>query len=283
MTRIWGVTMVANEEDIIGYTLSHLFSQGVDGVVVCLHNCTDRTEEIVRDMALRRTIEILLEPKSAFYQGRKLTELANYAHRLGAEWVIPFDADELWYPLDPKLSLYGCLGAATPIMQKRERRVVAATMLNHFTTNADQAEPNPYKRLKFRHVNPNPLQKCCVLWSPTLAVDEGNHRILIESDYSTPSRVNPVDGEEIGIGIRHFSARSEDVWIRKSILAGNRLALTKLDPSIGAHVRQYAGTAAEYGEEALREHYRKWFVFDVSQKPYEGPMVYDPAPYTGDL
>lgn len=84
------VAMVRDEGDIIGYTLDRMLAQ-VDHVIVCDNGSTDGTREIV---AGRDRVTIVDDPEHVFQQGAKMTALARRAVAAGADWVVPFDADE---------------------------------------------------------------------------------------------------------------------------------------------------------------------------------------------
>ena len=265
--KLFAVMMIANESDIIEYTIRHLFSQGIDGIIVCDHMSTDATPDILR--AIQQDdprLWVVNHTEPAFYQGKILTSLANIAYAAGAEWVFGCDADELWYPFDQTKTV-------RQILEETDVQCVGAPMWNHYCTSEDTGEHNPFWRIRYRHIDQNPLDKCAVRFKPGMVIDEGNHRIL-------PATGPSMSGVSCGLGIRHFSARDETIFVRKSVLAGNRLNQTTLNPGIGAHVRQYAQTVADHGEEALRQHYQKWFTFDLKANP-DAPLIYDPAPYTG--
>lgn len=95
---VWAVTMVRNESDIIGHTLRHLLDQGVAGVLVVDHRSTDGTPDVLREIAAADLrVHVGRYTAEAYRQGRVMSYLADRARRAGADWVIPFDADELWY------------------------------------------------------------------------------------------------------------------------------------------------------------------------------------------
>jgi hypothetical protein len=134
---VFAVGMVKDEADVIGHTVDHLFSEGVDGVIVADNGSTDGTRDL---LAARKTqgaaLEIVDDPELGYYQAEKMSRLAERAHRLGAEWVIPFDADELWW------SWSGTVGA-TLRRAKRETKVVEAHLWNYFPTDLVPADRAP--------------------------------------------------------------------------------------------------------------------------------------------
>jgi Glycosyl transferase family 2 len=265
--EVWAVMMAANEESIIGYTISHLISQGIDGIMVCLNNSTDNTRYIINDIWSRnkRVIFISDDPNTAFYQSAVLTDLARDAVEHGAEWVLPLDADELAYSEDSTLNLCDAV-------RRCDHQVIHVSLLNHYATDQDIDSPNPFKAHPWRHVDLNPLGKMIVRFQPKMVIDNGNHRILVDGGALPACRA--------GISVRHFSAIDADRWVRKSI--ANATAL-EADPAIpvgvGAHVRMYKHHADVLGAAALKDFYMEHFYF---RHPND-KLVYSPAPYRGEL
>ena len=96
--EVWGVTMVRNEEDVLGAVLEHLLEQGLDRILVADNLSDDSTPALLHDYAARDP-RILLgyDGLDAYHQDHKMTLLARAASRWGADWIVPFDADELWF------------------------------------------------------------------------------------------------------------------------------------------------------------------------------------------
>lgn len=98
---IVAVSMVRDEDDIIGKTVAHLLAEGVDQLIIADNNSVDGTRSILGSFP---EVTIVDDPEVAFYQSAKMTRLAQQALDLGATWVIPFDADEYWYAHDETLA-----------------------------------------------------------------------------------------------------------------------------------------------------------------------------------
>lgn len=95
--------MVRNEEDVIGRTVTHLLAQGIDHVLVADNLSTDRTRQVLEDLGDGR-VHVATDEEPAYFQGEKMSVLARAAWRSGADWVVPFDADELWFGSDHSLA-----------------------------------------------------------------------------------------------------------------------------------------------------------------------------------
>jgi len=105
----WAVSMVKNAEDIIEDSVMNMFRQGARAVVVADNMSTDHTREILEKIALEHPLLIADDFEPAYFQSEKMTQLARFAMRNGATWIVPFDADELWFAehqlLNEKLNL----------------------------------------------------------------------------------------------------------------------------------------------------------------------------------
>lgn len=101
---VWGVSVVRDELDIIGATVDHLLSQGVDHLLIADHRSADGTREALLERSSRDPrIHVVLDESTGHFQKEKVSRLAREAWRAGAGWVIPFDADELWFAQEGSL------------------------------------------------------------------------------------------------------------------------------------------------------------------------------------
>jgi hypothetical protein len=99
--------MVRDEVDVVGFSVQHLLRQGVDHVLLVDHGSVDGTAEVLRELA--RTdprVHVGTQTEPTFLQSETVTLLARRAWAAGADWVIPFDADELWFAEGTTLSAY---------------------------------------------------------------------------------------------------------------------------------------------------------------------------------
>jgi hypothetical protein len=70
-------------------------------------------------------VRLARDVEPAFYQAAKLTLLAQAARWAGAEWVVPFDADELWFARD---------GLLADHLRRQGADVLGARLVNTFRT-----------------------------------------------------------------------------------------------------------------------------------------------------
>src|SRR6187402_3066421 len=99
--QVWGITMTKNSQDIIYHTLIHMAEEGLDGIIVADNMSTDKTRleinkaiNVLTDSPCK--IVVIDDEEIGYYQSRKMTDLARMAHDYGAEWIIPFDDDEIF-------------------------------------------------------------------------------------------------------------------------------------------------------------------------------------------
>lgn len=87
--------MVKNEADIIEQTIRHLLNQGVEHILVADNGSTDGTYELLQELSKSLPVHVIQDREVAYYQSEKMMWLADQVTEAGAEWIVPFDADEL--------------------------------------------------------------------------------------------------------------------------------------------------------------------------------------------
>lgn len=95
--EIWAIAMVKNEVDILESSIRHLFSEGIDAMLIADNGSSDGTRELLLRLSASLPILVVDDPIVAYEQDAKMTALANGARKLGAKWIVPFDADEFWF------------------------------------------------------------------------------------------------------------------------------------------------------------------------------------------
>jgi glycosyltransferase involved in cell wall biosynthesis len=212
------IAMVKDEADIIGYTIDHLLEEGVDRIIVADNLSTDETRSILHGYA---DVHIIDDDVFGYYQSRKMTALARMAYAAGADWVLPFDADELILPPKPE-RLAGWF-AACPA----DVGIVAIQGLDYLPRrDDDQDEPNPFRRLRYRRDRPQTLAKVAFRAHPDALLDMGNHD------------VRNVPGRRIGgLMLRHCQYRSLEQMTRKLRNGAAVYADTDIHEHHGTHWR----------------------------------------------
>lgn len=271
---IVGATMVRDELDILPATLGHMLGQ-VDAVMVADNGSTDGTYEWLMEQArqLNGPLTVLDDREVGYYQSQKMSELAYVARSaFDADWVVPFDADELWLARDGR-RLADVLGDLPGDVLMAE-----ADLWDHVATGLDVEDSNPVRRMRWRRPQPAPLPKVAVRLCAGVTIWQGNHGATFD-DIDFPGRVANL------LTIRHFPYRSAEQTIRKVRNGAEAYAAADgLPETDGAHWRGWGAILHEQGEDAIRELYAKWhyradprrqLMIDGELQP---PLVNDPAP-----
>lgn len=263
--KVFGVTMVKDEEDVIGYVLFHMLEQGLDGIIVADNLSSDKTMDILQQYRSEfdGRVHLMVDREQGYYQSRKMTRLANRARELGANWVIPFDADEWWYTTNPmghNLSEW---------LRRCEVDYIVATVRNHICTARDEpGETNPFKRMRWCRAEKLPLGKMAFRCDKGgFTIQQGNHSITFTNYTPRPPQVPSQ------IAIKHFPYRSPEQFARKVINGGKAYEASTLPVEIGKHWRDYYNLYKSGGEERLHKVFKRWFYHEIP----DGALVHDPV------
>jgi glycosyltransferase involved in cell wall biosynthesis len=183
-----GVTMVKDEADVISATIAQLFAQGVDHIIAADNLSTDQTRSIL-DKYDRVTVIDDNEP--GYYQDAKMTNLARQAHDMGADWVLPFDADEIWYGIDQPIA---------QALDGTPADVIMAAGWDHIVTTPGDQPFSPWRR-----PDPQRLSKVAFRATATAELNMGNHDVRGVGPYRTGGVLE----------YRHFQYRSLAQMTRK--------------------------------------------------------------------
>ena len=270
MTTV-AVTMVKDEADVIGFTVRHMLAE-VDRVLVADNLSTDGTRDVLDELAASSAGRLVVvdDPDPRYHQSAKMTALALRARLdMGAEWVVPFDADEWWY--SPFGRIADVLAGVAP-----QWLIAPAQLFDHVATAEDDLdELDPIRRLGFRRRNRNPLPKVACRWREDLTIEQGNH----DATYAG-------GGTRFAehLVVRHFPYRSIEQLVRKVRNGAAAYRATDLPEHFGAHWRQWGDLLDQRGEEAIAELFRTWYWRDRPREPielggtWEPSLLFDPAP-----
>jgi glycosyltransferase involved in cell wall biosynthesis len=263
------IMLVKDEDDVIGWTICHLMTQ-VDYVIVSDNASTDGTKTILATLAMNYPDRLLVleDNDSAYWQARKMTELAEIAwQRCGVDWIVPVDADEMWITDDGRPLNRWLLALAPDVLAARAR------LFHYVPTSEDGEESNPFERIKWRLAEPASLPKVCARYLPGIEIEAGNHGVLIDGD-----RPQLIAG---GLRVNHYSWRSAEQYARKIVNGSRAYALTDLDPEIGRHWRMWGDPYAEDLSARAAEHFYRYFHATAPpcapQSSDPASLVFDPA------
>lgn len=242
---VWAVTMVKNEADIVASTVGHMLAQGVDRVLVADNGSTDGTDDVLLGLQDERII-MARDTEPAYYQQAKMTLLGRYAARHGAGWIIPFDADELWF---------GQSATLADALRATPAKVARADIHNAFPV---PAEPGCFRVERA----PHSLRKVAYRSSHLALLDTGNHWV------SRPGWIDP------GFRIAHVPWRSRDQLGRK--LRQGRAAFAGIDAgeNVGAHWRHFGGLGDDGLDRVWSDVLHARRVDGLGWSPEPGPAVH---------
>lgn len=270
--KLTGIAMVKDEIDVIERTLRHLYAQGVDEVLLLENASSDGTWELLRDLRdgeLSGKLTIYPDDEVGYFQSRKMTELAARAYERGADWIVPFDADELWtVKIGGESTGYdNTLKGYLELWAKPDAGVIEFGNLNHYRTALDPGG-HPFDAMQWRSPEALSLPKVLFRAYPGVIVAAGNHDVI-----GAPGRRVPYGGG-LGTAIHHFPYRSVEQFLRKARNGSAAYAQTDLPRSTGLHWREWGDTLQEHGEAGLRKWFEDAFFYP---DPKAAGLLHDPV------
>lgn len=287
MVNPWAVGMAKDEGDIIYHTMIHLAANNMAGILVADNLSNDDTweqmnnaKEEIESSGSGTQVILVKDNIVAYKQGDKMTNLAAEARKNGADWVIPFDIDEIWF--SPGKTLL----EAFEILDSRNVDVYKSLYTNHSLTDQDPIAKSPFHSMQYRWDLPTNHKSCFRFRSADqfVRISAGNHFVQ-HNGWDIGSRVNTeIDdyGEDrvvfgpLEIQIRHFQWRSLNHFMCKVLNAYESCrALPKNDDLYrGAAWAEHFNVYEKDGKAGLE----KMFYDTVYISGDLGSLVYDPAP-----
>jgi glycosyltransferase involved in cell wall biosynthesis len=253
LEQVWVVMMVKDEIDILPFVLDHLIAEEVDGFYIADNMSTDGTSQLL-DKYMNQypnKFHVIHDPEVAYYQRQKMQKWITSAHSLGADIIVPVDADEIWYSRDKTKSL-------SVALRDMKADVAVARVWDMIPQPTDENTGNPIKDITHREPFHEPFPCVAYRWHPDAVIAQGNH------DVSHPGTR---DGDTIAI--RHFQYRSLEQMKRKFRNGKKAYDATDLDYDMGFHWRE-GGAKTDEGIGA------EWNAL-VTQPG----LLFDPAPVKG--
>lgn len=247
---IFGITTIRDEEDVIGPVLRHHLAEGLDRVVVADNLSTDGTRDIIAALAAEDDRVVVVDDTDPGHShDRKMSALAADAYRQGASWVLPFDADEVWYSPDGRT----IAEALADIPE--EVTIVRAPGWDHIVTDEQDAPFSPHRRPQHQT-----LAKVMFRAHPHPVVHFGQHGVEIPGAH--------IDG---ALHYRHFQYRSLEQMTRKFRDGREAVEAAGAHPLHCSHWRQGALST----ESELQA---QWDALCS-----EEGLVFDPAPFRAEV
>ena len=226
---IAAVATVKNEVDILHATVSHMFAQGVDHIWVMDWYSTDGTRQSLEVWDPEYLTVVNGSPLPFYWskQGDYIGRLADMAGAAGANWIVPFDADEYWTGTHGR-SIKEALDTVSA-----DR--VQARILQYIGFDHRQLRVYPWTKVAFRY-------------RPGLVVTAGNHSIA--------GGEGPA--EEDALLVHEMKFQSYKHFIRKCqrrVLWSDEVAH---NPSVGQPGLVIGGTRAATANNTIEELNEHW-------------------------
>ena len=240
---------------MIGYAVDHLLDQGVSRIIAVDHLSSDATPRLLAERGERVTVVPYRHP--AYAQSSIMTALARHAAAHGAEWVIPFDADEIWWARDDaRLAEY---------LRGRIDDVVEAEIVSFVPTAKDSDDENPIRRLTYRFEQPDGYPKVAFRADPGITVGMGNHA------------VEPQGATGGGLVIAHYPYRNREQFIRKFKYGRAGLISARLPVARGDHWRGLGALSEEELSLQWDDYVTTHLLPDHNHLPLGSALVDDPG------
>jgi hypothetical protein len=198
-----------DEADIVDAQIAFHLNAGVDFVVATDHRSQDGTTETLESYARDGHLHLIRADGDEMNEGEWATRMSRLAaSEFGADWVIPSDADELWWPRGG--SLKEVLASVPP------RYGVVRALLRHFVPRPDGDEPF-WERMTARVAGSAPINDPNSLFRPNLkVVHRGDPDVTLSAGAHTllDSSAAPLRGW-YPIEFFHFPLRSRAQAERK--------------------------------------------------------------------
>jgi hypothetical protein len=199
---VWAVGSVRDEADIIESTVTRMLRQ-VDHVLVADNRSVDLTGEILRSLD---RVTVVVDSDPDFYvdwqQAHRTTALALEAGQRGADWVVPFDADEVWVARDGRRLGDVLDGLHDSIL------IASADTADHVITDRDPPGPDSPSRMVYRQPEYYILPKAACRPAPGFLITKGNHNAQYPGVEDPPR----ADGLLL---VHHYPVRSAEQFVRK--------------------------------------------------------------------
>jgi len=247
---VWAVTMVKDEQDVVGPSVRHMLDQGVEQVIVADNGSTDRTPRILERLATTGPVQIVEDSDPAFRQSEKITTLTHMAGAQGASWIVPFDADEIWLTRDGR--------TLAQFLNAQAADIVEAELFDFLPKPWEWMAPwrNPLRRINHRRAaEQGPLQrKVAFRYHPGVVVTTGNHAV---------EGLTRKAGEHLVV--RHYQWRTFRQFRRKARDGKQAIELNPdARPIDCAHWRQY-------GAMSTPRLLRRWAGLCTRENPVRDP------------
>lgn len=229
MKKVFVVMMVKDEIDIIGYNIEYLQTQNIDHFYIANNLSTDGTKELLLELSEKYgNMTVIDDNEFAYYQSDKMNLWCNNCFKMGADIVVPIDADEIWYSKDKEKTLGN-------LLKETEGDIFVATSTDYIPTSHDVDIKNPILSMVYKKKNSDSFPAVAFKKYPGYYLEMGNHDV---SNHRGQRVYNL-------LGIRHYQYRSFKQFSKKVLNGKKVYDDTTFSPSIGSHWRRLGSMSQE--------------------------------------
>lgn len=229
------ISMMRDEADVALWVASHM-AEECDIVLVADHRSTDGTCEILEAIP---GVEVRDTHTDRYDQAGVMMRLVNEATERGADWIIPFDADEWWYARGPGMTLRDALETIEDVQTRAVTRELVPQP-------NDPKNGNPFFRPQYFRPWRSTMPE-----NRKIAFRPGEDRLLMQGNHGLLNYPVPPEGP---LRIRHLPYRSFDHAVRKLRRGKEVLEASDLPTAWGWHWRKWGGLT----DEGLKEWWKAW-------------------------
>jgi hypothetical protein len=238
--KLTALMVVRDEADIVAATIAY-HRQFADEVLVLDNGSVDETPDVLGAVAAADPAVRWTADPGPFHQDVIRSDLAREAHARGADWVLPVDADELWWcagDLRGVLAASTAGGLACRVENFAQDRRVHDRAADNLTTMRWRAvvraseDDSPARvqegEISFLEMHYPPKYACRP--TPDVIIHMGSHHVEL------------VDGEleeTDELAVLHAPIRCRAMLVQRAE-TGRRRALEQPDIRIGWHLRRVA-------------------------------------------
>lgn len=190
--KVYGISVIRDDADILAETMP-IMAPEFDGILFMDNMSRDNTAEVMRQYGT-----VFNDPDTAHNQNHKMSWLARKARNMGAEWVVPFDGDELWSTTNGN-PINAVLGNQAPRVTSQE-----ALVYDYLPPVEGEAMAFVVGGMGYRKASHNELIKVACRTGAPVFIDHGNHRCAF-----------PVKQGHGLLRVAHFPYRSLTQFKRK--------------------------------------------------------------------
>lgn len=285
--NLWAIAMAKDEGDIVYDTLCHLAANEVDGIIIADNLSKDNTREqiekaarYIKNIKPNLNLIILEDNVIAYEQSDKMTALAHKARENGANWIIPFDVDEIWF------SPNSTLKKALIDIDNQGYDIYRSLYTNHSITVYDEQNISPFKSMIYKWNLPTNHKSCFKFRQndSRVKISNGNHFVQHNGwdiGRNVKVAIDDYGSDRVVFGpktvqIRHFQWRSLDQFIRKILKSYESCKALESNSDLynGAAWAEHFKIYEKDGIEGLKQYYYANILVGEDL----GQLIKDPAP-----